>query len=72
MAKTNYEIKKTSNERYAAKMEIVSLRVPKGRRDIWKQAAAGHGKSLAQYLTDLVYADNPDLFPEKEVSSGDK
>lgn len=66
MAKSNYEIKKTSNERYAAKMEIVSLRVPKGRRDIWKQAAAVHGKSLAQYLTDLVYADNPELFKTED------
>ncbi len=61
-AKTPYQQKKQANARYNAKFDDIKIRVPKGARDVWKQAAAAHGKSLNAYLTGLMHADNPDLF----------
>lgn len=66
-AKTPYQQQKQAIARYHAKLENITVRVPQGARDVWKQAAAAHGKSLNAYLTDLIHADNPDLFsPESE------
>ncbi|MDO4175207.1 MAG: hypothetical protein Q4D42_10635 [Eubacteriales bacterium] len=72
MAKTKYEQNKKYAQKYLNGLDSVQFRIPKGEKDVWKEAARAHGKSLTQYLLDLVHADNPDLFPEKEVSSGDK
>ncbi len=66
-AKTPYQQKKQANARYNAKFDDIKIRVPKGARDVWKQAADAHGKSLNAYLTDLMHADNPDLFPAKDI-----
>ena len=35
-------------------------------KGIWKSAADAHGKSLNQYVIDLMHADNPDLFPAED------
>ena len=51
--KTRYDYAKTT-------------RVPKGEKDIWKSAADAHGKSLNQYVIDLIHTDNPDLFPAED------
>ena len=61
--KTRYDYAKKSNERYLAGFDRITTRVPKGEKDIWKSAADAHGKSLNQYVIDLLHADNPDLFP---------
>lgn len=63
--KTRYEYAKKSNEKYLAGFDRITTRVPKGEKDIWKSAADAHGKSLNQYVIDLMHADNPDLFPKK-------
>ena len=62
-AKTPYQQQKQAIARYNAKFENITVRVPQGARDVWKQAAEAHGKSLNAYLTELMHADNPDLFP---------
>jgi predicted HicB family RNase H-like nuclease len=61
--KTRYEVQKKSVEKYLAGFDRITTRVPKGEKDIWKSAADAHGKSLNQYVIDLMHADNPDLFP---------
>ena len=65
-AKTPYQQKKQANARYNAKFDDIKIRVPKGARDVWKQAAEAHGKSLNSYLTELIHTDNPDLFPAED------
>lgn len=61
--KSAYEKKKKSTNKYLAKFKNQTLRMPVEEAPLWKQAAENHGKSLNQYICDLVYADNPDLFP---------
>lgn len=63
--KTRYDYSKKSIEKYLAGFDRITTRVPKGEKDIWKSAADAHGKSLNQYVIDLMHADNPDLFPAK-------
>lgn len=63
--KSRYEVQKKSVEKYLAGFDRITTRVPKGEKDIWKSAADAHGKSLNQYVIDLMHADNPDLFPQK-------
>lgn len=63
--KSAYERNKKNAEKYLSKFKNQTLRMPIEEAPLWKQAAEQRGKSLNQYLCDLVYADNPDLFPEK-------
>lgn len=64
--KSRYEVQKKSVEKYLAGFDRITTRVPKGEKDIWKSAADAHGKSLNQYVIDLMHADNPDLFPAED------
>lgn len=64
--KPAYEKKKKSTNKYLAKFKNQTLRIPVEEAPLWKQAAENHGKSLNQYIRDLVYADNPDLFPAED------
>lgn len=64
--KTRYDYSKKSIEKYLAGFDRITTRVPKGEKDIWKSAADAHGKSLNQYVIDLMHADNPDLFPAED------
>ena len=64
--KTRYDYSKKSIEKYLAGFDRITTRVPKGEKDIWKSAADAHGKSLNQYVIELMHADNPDLFPAEE------
>lgn len=64
--KSAYEKNKKSANKYLAKFKNQTLRMPVEEAPLWKQAAENHGKSLNRYICDLVYADNPDLFPTKE------
>ncbi|MDO4175205.1 MAG: hypothetical protein Q4D42_10625 [Eubacteriales bacterium] len=57
MAKTKYEMNKASMGRLREKKEYMQVVIPKGERDIWKSYAASKGKSLNQYIIDLVHAD---------------
>lgn len=38
------------------KTDDVRVRVPKGTKDIWKEAAAAQGKSLQRFIIDAVEA----------------
>lgn len=64
--KTRYDYSKKSIEKYLAGFDRITTRMPKGEKDIWKSAADAHGKSLNQYVIDLMHADNPDLFPAED------
>lgn len=48
----------TANNKYRAKAyDQVNLIIPKGTKETWKTYAAGKGKSLNAYITELVEAD---------------
>ena len=48
----------TANNKYRAKAyDQVNLIIPKGTKETWKAYAAGKGKSLNAYITELVEAD---------------
>lgn len=47
--------------KYDEKFDIIRLRVPKGRKEIYKKAALNENKSLNQYILDkLDLAQNSD------------
>ncbi|MDO4175204.1 MAG: hypothetical protein Q4D42_10620 [Eubacteriales bacterium] len=56
-AKTKYEQNKKYVAKYHSKFDDIKIRVPKGERDAWKFHASAQGKSLTQYVVDLVHAD---------------
>ena len=64
--KSEYQWKKQANARYHAKCDQIAIRVQKGQKDVWRRAAEKHELSLTQYLTALMHADNPDLFPAED------
>lgn len=43
--------------KYHSKFDDIKIRVPKGEREAWKERALLQGKSLTQYVVDLVHAD---------------
>lgn len=49
-----YEQRKEANKRYLEKFEEIRVRVPKGMKDIIKNAAQMQGKSLNQYMLDCA------------------
>lgn len=46
-----------SNKYRAKAYDQVNIVIPKGSKEIWKAFAAGKGKSLNAYITELVEAD---------------
>lgn len=47
-----------ATQRYIAKnYDDIKIRVPKGKRDEYKQLAESSGKSLNQYIIDLIEND---------------
>lgn len=54
-----------ATNKYRAKAyDQVNLVIPKGTKKIWKAHAAGKGKSLNAYITELVEADMERDTPE--------
>ncbi|MBP3460353.1 MAG: hypothetical protein J6K58_14180 [Lachnospiraceae bacterium] len=50
----HYEQRKKSNQKYLNKFEDIKIRVPEGKREVYKQYAASVGKSLNQLVIDLI------------------
>ena len=48
------EARKTANEKYLNTLEDIKLRVPKGSREKYKQAAQARGKSLNQFAIEAM------------------
>lgn len=53
MQKTKYEQNKECAKRYNAKLDMVSIRIPKGKKEEYKAYAESQGKSLAQTIIDF-------------------
>ena len=51
------EAQRKARDKYNAKFDMVRFRVPQGNLDKIKARAAALGKSLNQYITDLIKAD---------------
>ena len=51
------EAQKRANEKYHAKMEEIKIRVPKGKKDEYKQKAKDKNQSLQQYIVSLIEDD---------------
>ena len=49
--------RKAIDKYLAEKTERITLRFPKGKKEVYQQQAAAHGKSLTQYIIDLLEAD---------------
>ena len=50
----HYDERKAANERYLAKLDEVRIRLPKGQKSVWQDAAARAGESLNQYIIKAV------------------
>ena len=48
------EARKTANEKYLNTLEDIKLRVPKGSREKYKQAAQARGYSLNQFAIEAM------------------
>ena len=46
-----------ANKKYHTKFDDIKIRVPLGERALFKNFAESRGKSLNQYIIDLVYSD---------------
>lgn len=46
-----------ATKRYHQKLDSVAIRVPKGKREVYKKFAESKGKSLRRYIMDLIEAD---------------
>ena len=49
-----YEQRKESNKKYLAKFEEIKIRLPKEKKEEFKQRAEYEGKSLNQYAIDCM------------------
>ena len=45
------------NAKYLAKMDEIKVRVPKGKKEIYKNKAKRHGLSLNAYIVKLIEQD---------------
>ena len=54
----HYEQRKKANETYLAKLDEIRIRVPKGKKEEYKQMAEAAGKSLNQYIVDCIEKDS--------------
>ena len=50
----HYDQRKNANKRYLNKLDEIKVRVPKGKKDEYKKLAEQHGKSLNQFIIDLI------------------
>ncbi len=50
------DAQKRAIAKYCEKYDDVKLRVPKGQREEWKRFAESKGKSLNQFIIDLMHA----------------
>lgn len=50
----HYEQRKKANEKYLSSLDEIKIRVPKGRKDEYKQMAEAEGKSLNQFIIDKI------------------
>lgn len=50
----HYEQRKKSNMKYLATLDEIRIRVPKGKKDEYKQLAEASGKSLNQFIIDKI------------------
>ena len=51
------DAKRKGNAKYLASLDAFSLRMPKGKKEEYKAAAELAGKSLNQYIIDLIEND---------------
>ena len=49
-----YEQRKESNKRYLATLDEIRIRIPKGKKEEYKQMAEKAGKSLNQFIIDCI------------------
>lgn len=54
-----YEQRKAANERYLATQDEIKIRVPKGTKDRWREAAEAAGMSLQKFIIASVEATAP-------------
>lgn len=47
-----------SNDRYLKTLDDIKVRVPKGKRKLIQKFAAKKGKSLNEYIVDLIEQDS--------------
>lgn len=53
--KTYYtEARKECNKRYLEGQDAIKVRVPKGKRDVYRAAAEARGKSLNRFIIDCI------------------
>ncbi len=50
----HYEQRKVSNKKYLATLDEIRIRIPKGKKDEYKQMAEEAGKSLNQFIIDCI------------------
>lgn len=55
--KSNYEYNSKYAKKYLGKFDDIKIRVPAGEKQQWKNTAEQRGKSLNQYVIDLVHED---------------
>ena len=55
---------KRATAKYFSKLDDIRLRVPKGTKARWRDAADAEGKSLTQFIIDCVDAHTPPDAPE--------
>lgn len=56
----HYEQRKKANEKYLEQLEDIKVRVPKGRREVYKAYAETKGMSLNKLIIDLLDRDMGD------------
>ena len=49
-----YEQRKEANKKYLATLDEIRIRVPKGKKEEYKQMAEDAGKSLNQFIVDCI------------------
>lgn len=49
-----YEQRKESNKKYLATLDEIRIRVPKGKKEEYKDLAEKAGKSLNQFIIDCI------------------
>lgn len=49
-----YEQRKEANKKYLATLDEIRIRVPKGKKEEYKELAEKAGKSLNQFIVDCI------------------
>ena len=49
-----YQQRKKANEKYLATLDEIRIRVPKGKKQEYKERAEREGKSLNQFIVDRI------------------